>query len=397
MNEAARRIVSVLARLHSDERGVGALLLGLTAVAIIGFAALAVDLGWMQFTRSRLQTSADVGALAGAGSLLSKGDDLAAVRSVAQSYARRNLIAEDKPAAAVGDGDVTFYHDGTPVSSGADQVEVRVTLSTERKNALNLFFARAIGTSNADVSASARAGLVGTCSSECLKPFTIPAKFTWDDTCDPDPKLRNNGRLDTGSSCEMASVQVPGYTDADAGTQVVLKPKDPSDAVVPSFYNLIDFPPVNKGNPVTGGDAVRENIAGCSGSNATVVEPNDEVQIEPGSTNGPVKQGIADLVAQDPTAHWDSATNSIQGSAFSNPLDSPRVSLLGFYDPKRPPVSGRNTLFIAQVGAIFIEGIDGNGNVTARFVRAMADSPTDSGGDCLLKVSRMLRDSSRGG
>ena len=83
--------------------------------------------------------------------------------------------------------------------------------------------------------------------------------------------------------------------------------------------------------------------------------------------------------------------------SYYDPLDSPRVAMLAFYDPRRPPVSGRNSLFVQQLGAVFIEGIDGKGNVTARFIRAKAEDPSTLGGECLLKVVRMMRDTGRGG
>ena len=386
-----------LRRLHSDERGIAAIFLGLSLAAVVGLAALAVDVGWMQYNRSSLQTAADAGALAGAGTLLAKGSDLSAVRDASLTFGRANLLSGEQPAKAITNTDVGFLCDGVPCLSMPNQVEVTAGFEAARGNPLQLFLAGVIGTPTADVSASARAGVVGVCESACLKPFSIPAKFTWDDTCDPDSKKRNNGKLDPDSACEMASIDAPGYTDADAGTQVLLKPGDPHDAFVPSFYNLVNFPPKNKGNPVTGGSELRDNIAGCTASNSVVVQIEDELQIEPGNSMGPVKQGISDLIAQDAGAYWDSATNSIKGSAYANPLDSPRVSLMAFYDPKRPPTSGRNTIFVQQVGAIFIESLSGNGDVQARFVRAVAKGDVKAGGDCMLKVSRMLRDSGRGG
>lgn len=50
---------------RSDERGATLVWLALTLVALIGFSAFAVDLGWVLLNRSRLQTAADAAALAG--------------------------------------------------------------------------------------------------------------------------------------------------------------------------------------------------------------------------------------------------------------------------------------------------------------------------------------------
>ncbi len=50
---------------RKDERGATLVWLALTLVALIGFSAFAVDLGWVLLNRSRLQTAADSAALAG--------------------------------------------------------------------------------------------------------------------------------------------------------------------------------------------------------------------------------------------------------------------------------------------------------------------------------------------
>ena len=77
-----------------------------------------------------------------------------------------------------------------------------------------------------------------------------------------------------------------------------------------------------------------------------------------GEMTGPTKQGMARLLYQDPYAHWDSATQSIQGSLFPDPMASPRVAIVAFFDPRQPPTSGRNSLFVHQMGAVFIEGVN---------------------------------------
>jgi len=142
---------------------------------------------------------------------------------------------------------------------------------------------------------------------------------------------------------------------------------------------------------------VKENIEGCTGSNSYAnVEPGDELLIEPGNSQGPVKAGANTLINLDPYAVWDTSTNSIEGSVYGNPLDSPRVAIISFYDPRDPPTGGRNSILVYQLGAFFIENVDSNGNVTARFINTVAVDPQVSDSDgCLLRMSRILLDSSR--
>lgn len=69
---------------------------------------------------------------------------------------------------------------------------------------------------------------------------------------------------------------------------------------------------------------------------------------------------------------------------------------MAFYDPRFPPVSGRNSVKVYEMGAFFIESVDKSGNVSARFMNTVAVDPDAStGDDCMLRMSRMMLDSSR--
>lgn len=381
-----------LSRFIGDERGITSVLVAAALLGLVGLAALAVDLGHMQFRRSAMQNAADAGALAGADALLSFGDRHADAAATAVAFARRNLRDQDDPAAAVVSADVRFLKDGVAVSEGADTVEVSVHRVHERGNPVELFFARVFHMNGTDISVASRARIVEIGSSKCVKPFSVPTKYTWDDEAEPvGSPFRSNGQLDTASAAELATVQVTGYDESDIGTVILLKPGDPSDAIVPGQYNLIDLPPVNKGTPVTGASMVNENIVGCTGSNSyAAVAPGDELLLEPGNSKGPVTKGVSDVIGLDPYAYWDASTNSIQGSFHPDPMDSPRVAIVPFYDPRQPPVSGRNTVFAGQLAAVFLESVSGDGTVQARFIHAMAHSP-EGGSSGLLRTTRLVR------
>lgn len=128
-----------------------------------------------------------------------------------------------------------------------------------------------------------------------------------------------------------------------------------------------------------------------------VVEPGDKLQTEPGNKVGPTRQGVLDLLSEDAGAYWDTGSKSIKGSAYKDPLLSPRVALIPFFDPLQPPYSGRNYVVVHQLGAVFIQGIDSKGNITGRFIKAVPYKPKDSGGgNGMLAVARLIQDSSRG-
>ncbi len=73
--------------LGGDERGNVFLIVSVLLGVIIGFAALAIDLGWLFVVKGELQNAADAGALAGVVELLYEGEDDA--RATAVAYATR--------------------------------------------------------------------------------------------------------------------------------------------------------------------------------------------------------------------------------------------------------------------------------------------------------------------
>ena len=355
------------ARQAPAQAGSVAVFVALSMIVLAGFATLAVDYGFLEYKRSQLQNAADAAALAGANVLVQYGSNQEPVIDTAIRYGQANLDDADGKDVAIRNSDVTFPN--------AVTVQSKVGRTTERGNPVDMFLGRILGWNTQDIAATGRAALFCSKSSKCLKPWSPPAKFTWNDKCDGDKTYYNNGQLDAQSTCEMNSVEVQGYDNSDVGAQIVLKFGDPSDTVTPGHYQPVDYPALGSGNPVSGGDPYRDNIAGCTGSNSSAVKAGDELQVEPGDMVGPTKQGLAALLAKDPDASWDADTNSVVGSSYADALDSPRVALIPFYDPRYPQASGRNTIKVYQLGAVFIEGVTGNGEVTGRFVKSMAVDP----------------------
>ncbi len=141
-------------------------------VVLLGFVAMTADVGFIELTRTQLQSAADAGALAGAMEL-SGTDDPAVVRTNA-----RNAILQTAALHRTGDrssvtidpiADITF---GKTVWNGNSQnysiqwgdnatpysiVKVRAmrTISSGGDNRLPLFFAPAFGSRTADVGAEA--------------------------------------------------------------------------------------------------------------------------------------------------------------------------------------------------------------------------------------------------
>lgn len=380
--------MNFLYKFLQDERGAAGVLMAITLVVVLGFVAFGIDVGYLRAKRGDLQKAADIAALAGGHSLVANGSALDLVTAEAVSYGHSNLDSDDVPDTALQSNDVSYYLDGTPDLTDPNQIEVSISRTTSRSNPLPTIFGPVLNVDDFDVTATSRVEVSTVCSTKCLKPFVGPDKFTFDDS-------DNDGKLDIHTP-EMDTIVVQGYSDEDLGKQITLKFGTPHDTISPGQFNAVDLPPVNKGTPVKGAKSYEQNIAGCEGTNGTVaVGIGDELRLENGNMVGPTKHGMTKLVNQDPGAYWDPANNRIVNSAYSDPLSSPRVALIAFYDPTRPPQSGNSSVFVNYIGAVFIERMQGN-DVTGRFIRAMAVEPgSETGEDCLTYVLKFVRDSSR--
>lgn len=379
--------------------GAVAAIVAVTALGLIVCLAFAMDVGHLAMKANELQNAADAAALAGAAALVSYGGNLDQVRTIIRDYVLENFNVHrnlDNPGdvnIAVQDGDIRFYNNYSLNATPYNQVEVTVNRIGGRGNPVSLFLAGVFGLSAADVRATARAEVYNPPGSRCVAPFTVPMPFEYDD-------LNGNGTMDVQpeSKSEVHTIQgrwQQEWTQADIGTRVRLKIGDPSQSLAPGQYSPVDLPPVNKGTPQTGGDDYRQNLLSC---NPAVVEIGDLLQMEPGNMVGPTIQGINELIAQDPGAYWDDSTNSIMGSIADDPLGSPRIRIISFYNPELPPTSGRNYVTVVQLGGFFIEEMQGQ-DVFGVYVGAMASNPGSPGGgqgNPLLTAVRLIRDSTRG-
>jgi len=278
-----------------NEKGSVSVIVALSMVVLCGMAAFAVDYGFLQAKKSQLQTAADLACLAGASSILGSGDDLDEIKAITLEYGQNNLTDQDSPNVALTTQDVAFYKDGQVVVQDPDSVEVTVGRESGRGNPVELFLAPVLGTETSDVTATARASLFCASGSSCLKPFSPPAKFTWDDTCeDKKSKYYDNGAYDFDSECESESVVTLGYDDSDVGSSIIVK-SPPNGGLQHGNFFAVTYPPDGKEGELKedrGANDYEDNIKSCNGSNTVPVEVGDILTSEPGSMSGKTKSGI---------------------------------------------------------------------------------------------------------
>jgi hypothetical protein len=180
-----------------------------------------------------------------------------------------------------------------------------------------------------------------------------------------------NGTYDA----ELYDPLLTGYAAGpDRGLELVLHPGSTFDAPAPGQYLSVGLPPVNKGTPDMTSESYRLAWSGCA---PTPVEPGDLLQPTPGTTTGPTNQAMRDLIAQDPNAEWDDATQSITGSSFAL---SPRVWFVPVHDPRIPFVSGAPRLIVRKAVAFFAERMVGTAQVQGRLLRVAIAGEACTGG-----------------
>ena len=356
-----------LRHLQGDERGVTLVFVGAGFLAFFAATTLAIDVGMFMAARAQAQNSADAGALAGAIALVYDSySDRSAGGPVVQSAintAIANTVMGDP--VDIQPSDVTFP---TDPSGQANRVRVNVFRTMNRNNPLATLIGPLLGVSTVDIAATATAEAALANAMSCVKPFTIPDRWIevgsppWTSTSSTYDRYDNQGNL----------VQNPDYyppvSDVD-------DPNDPNDSYYVG-YDMEDDKGVlltiraGTGNNIspgmyfswampggTGGSWYEQNIHTC---NTTLVHFDDIMTLEPGNMVGPTNQGIDALIAQDPTAYWDTNTNQVVSTM--NP--SPRVFPIPLFDPEYYQsgiVSGRNTtLRVANWIGFFV--VERNGN-----------------------------------
>jgi hypothetical protein len=92
----------------------------------------------------------------------------------------------------------------------------------------------------------------------------------------------------------------------------------------------VDLPDGNGGYP-QGANEYRDNIGDCVGVRVGL---GDLLPTETGNMVGPTKQGVDDLVAKDPSAHWNDSTKQIDGSCAPATCGdlSPRIVPVVLFD-----------------------------------------------------------------
>ena len=198
-----QRLTTYLRRRLNDERGATAVVFALLLIPMLGFAAIAVDVGALYAERARLQVGADAAAIA-----------------VAQDCSRGNcgnMLATAQALITANDTEGTAAR---PVLS-SDPLSVTVTGGTPQEH----WFAPVIGHDSTRVSASATVGWGGPSGGTSVLPLT----FSW---CEF--KQQTGGGLPSGNTVRTIYFTKTSQTTGCTG---------PSNNIGPGGFAYLDTDP----------------------------------------------------------------------------------------------------------------------------------------------------------
>ena len=178
-----------------NQAGVSAVIVAICLTMLIGFTALAVDVGYMYVTKNELQNVADAAALAGTGYLGSIYETLSYDQQQTQEFSRSDIVGVAQQVAlknqaakmniVINDADVTIgAWDGgagtlAPMAApivGPDAVKVIARRDDSANGPILTFFARIFDIDTVNVSADATAALTGPAivdKGELKVPFSL--------------------------------------------------------------------------------------------------------------------------------------------------------------------------------------------------------------------------------
>lgn len=352
------------------QQGMTLPMMALFIVVLFAFAALAVDVGVLYTARTSTQHAADAAALAGASTFVfpNGGTQPTAAYDYAVAVAQKNKVMGTTLDPASFEMHSADTEGSCPASTDTNWVCVnvarkRVTVNVARRgaNAPATYFARVIGWNSVDVATQAAAEAAPSAAgSYCLKPLFMPSSADWT-KCGASILEHDPNYPDTPDVMRLK----PGYV----AQAITLWPKGGT-----GYATLL--PSGNDGllkiteNP--GGYGVKTGLAGMASCANVRVSCTDTMIInKPGGNNGPVTQGVEDLIGGSKRGDYDtwysgnSATSCCRYCDKGNCGDlkdtSPALVTVAIWDCNIAINSGRTEIPILGFATVFIDGPADNG------------------------------------
>jgi len=271
-------------RKQNNDHGYTILIIASSIVVFLGFSALSIDVGVLYSARASAQRAADAAALAGAFVFVTRGDLDETTTPKRSDVIKENAVktaAQNKMLGAsvsISTGDVNV-----------DTANYRVTVNVNQSQPT--IFSRILGENSANIHATAIAEAAASANAAgCLKPVFIPntalfngnASTTQCDACTTSPKqvlIENVSGTYQVTTWAKTQIQT-------GNNEFLMKPQDPSQALRPGDFMLIDVPGHNPGD-------ISDMIQNCLNQPAACA---DTYSILTGNHAGPTKNAFKALI-----------------------------------------------------------------------------------------------------
>lgn len=368
-------------------RGRGGQVLFITAatlLALMGFAALAIDTGLLYHARTEAQRTADAAALAGAGALLQAPGDLNRVRDAVISVASANTIRGDT---------IVLLPEDVDVVPDSQIVRVRIVRHADRGSAIPTLFARALGFSEISVASEASASSFPARAVTCLLPLAIPDRWSegpglsdWPTSSDTYQPL--DGDIYMPPDPLSPSAPGTGFGSLDVGSALALRASSPGSLprmaryvpIQPSsvFFTVEEYKYASWEcrSPTPTGDGTWTEGArvGINVAEWEVVEWE-------------VVYGAGRIIERNPDARWEAACRCATGNLEHV---SARTFSLPLFTPPAAPTGGSTSLTLGGFAGVFVERVTADA-VIVRLVHYAGTQAIEDGSPMSGSLARVLR------
>jgi hypothetical protein len=277
---------------------------------------------------------------------------------------------------------------------------------------LPVIFGGALGLSSQEVRATATAQVAVGNGTTCLKPWAIPDK--WDELSPVvGPWLPTSvfeAYDESGPGAGTLLVPADSYVPPDesgVGTGLAFG----SELGLPMTLSFVDpdgSSPISPGFLLplllAGGNSYAENISGCNGRLTTIGQ-----YISTGNNGllSDTTDGFSALIAADPAATWNSATNTVEGSCAPTCASiSPRLVAIAVFDVERYQFmranndwsacsGGGRCVQVVNIIGFFLDSTGGPGEATGYVARhpglVSPDSPSLSVASSFVPAITLVR------
>jgi Flp pilus assembly protein TadG len=251
---------------------------------LLGFTALAVDMGTVLSSRTQLQRAADAAALAGAYAFIANPN---ATETMAQDRAKAVLAGNKDMGTAIDSTTGVTVSVKCPSCTTTSTVN-QVTVTVQRTESTIFGAAFDIAGVADQVTATAESGTSATGSS-CVKPWFLPNTVA--DTSDPPCTASDGGYVLFSKSGD--TWQTTTFGKNNLGVQIPVKAQDSKNTLQPGQFYEIDM---SKYSANGGAKTYANAISGCNTYQFTCQNSYDTLS---GNKMGPTAQGVCQLIAGD--------------------------------------------------------------------------------------------------